>query len=235
LEDIVRSNILCGVRSCLIAFLVVGMLNLPVMAASAKPLGMVVSAEHASLDNANAAIGADIYSGDALATDVGGSLRAKVGPSQVYLLSASSAMLVPQENRVQARVDHGTLGFSTSSPEQLEIGTPLGVIRGANSQRVFGQVALLSPTKMQVSAYEGTLLVIAFNGEEKTIEQGQTYEATLAAPEPGGGQNQAGVGGTGINWKHVATVAIIAGAVGGTALGLWIAESESCSTPPCGK
>jgi hypothetical protein len=232
-EETVRSNISSGARACLVAFLVVGMLNLPVMAASAKPLGMVVSAEHARLDNADAAIGADVYSGDALATEAGGSLRMKVGPSQVYLLSNSSATLVPQENGVRAKVEHGTMGFSTSSPAQLEIGTPLGVIRGANGQRVFGQVAVLSPGKMQISAYEGTLLVTALNGEEKTIEQGETYEATLAAPEPGGGQNQAGVGGTGTNWKHVATVAIIAGAVGGTALGLWISSSESCTVPPC--
>jgi hypothetical protein len=232
----VRSNILAGARSCLIAFLVVGLLNLPIpaMAASAKPLGMVVATEHARLDNANAAIGADVYSGDALATDVGGSLRMKVGPSQVYLLSASSATLVPQENRVQAKIELGTLGFSTPSPEQLEIGTPLGVIRGANGQRVFGQVAVLSPTKMQISAYEGTLLVVAANGDQKTIEQGQTYEATLAAPEPGGAQNPQGVGRPGINWRHVAFVAGVAAIVGGTALGLWIVETESCSTPPCG-
>ncbi|MDR3720493.1 MAG: hypothetical protein P4L00_02745 [Candidatus Acidoferrales bacterium] len=231
-----RFNILAGARSCLIALLVVGLLNLPVpvMAASSKPLGMVVATEHARLDNATAAIGADVYSGDALATDIGGSLRMKVGPSQVYLLSASSATLVTRENRVQAKVEHGTVGFSTTYPEQLEIGTPLGVIRGANSQRVFGQVAVLSATKMQISAYEGTLLVVAANGEQKTIEQGQTYEATLAAdPEPGGGQNQAGVGGTGINWKHVAFVAGVAGALGGTALALWLEQSESCSNPPC--
>jgi hypothetical protein len=217
----------------MVAFVVVGMLNFPVMAAASKPLGMVVSADHASLDNAKAAIGADIYSGDALATDAGGSLRVSVGAGQVYLLSASSATLIPGQNRTQAKVERGTLGFSTSSPEQLEIGTPLGTIRSANGERVFGQVSVLSPTAMQVSAYEGTLLVTALNGEQETIEQGQTYEATLAAPEPGGGQNSAGVGGTGINWKHVATVAIIAGAVGGTALALWIVESESCSNPPC--
>jgi hypothetical protein len=229
----VRSNILSGARSCVIAFVVVGMLNLPVMAASSKPLGMVVSADHASLDNAKAAIGADIYSGDALATDAGGSLRLKVGPGQVYLLSGSSATLVPLENKVQAKVERGTLDFSTSAPEQLEVGTPLGIVRGADSQRVFAQVAVLSPTKMQISAYEGTLLVTALNGEQKTIEQGQTYEATLAAPEPGGAQNSAGVGGSGINWKHVAVVAAIAGAVGGTALALWIEETESCSNPPC--
>jgi hypothetical protein len=229
----VRNNILCAARSCLIAFVVVGILNLPAMAASSKPLGMVIATEKAQLDNAKAEIGADVFSGDALATDIGGSLRMKVGPSQVYLLSESSATLVPQENRVQAKVERGTVGFSTSSPDQLEIGTPLGVIRGANNDRIFGQVAVLSPTRLQISVYEGTLLVTAPNGEHKTIDQGQTYEATLAAPDPGGAQNQQGVGGTGINWKHVATVGIIAGAAGGTALALWIENNESCSNPPC--
>lgn len=234
LEETVRSNILCGARSCLIAFVIVGMLNLPVMAASARPLGMVVIADHANVDNAKAEIGADVFSGDALSTEMGGSLRMKVGASQVYLLSSSGATLVPGENKVQAKITHGTLGFSTTAPNQLEIGTPLGIIRGQDSQRVFAQVTLLSPTKMQISAYEGTLLVIAPNGDKKTIDQGETLEATVAAPEPGGGgQNQYGVGHSGINWKHVAEVGIIAGAVGGTALVLWLEQTESCSNPKC--
>jgi hypothetical protein len=229
----VRSNVLAGARSCLIALLIVGLLNLPVMAASAKPLGIIVVADRAQLDHANAATGADVYSGDALATGQGGSLRMKVGPSQVYLLSETSATLVPQENRVQAKVERGTVGFSTSSPEQLEIGTPLGVIRGKGSQRIFGQVAVLSPTKIQISAYEGTLLVVALDGEEKTIEQGQTFDAMVAAPEPGGGQNQSGVGGTGPNWNHIIFVAAVAVVLGVTAGVIWQEESESCTIPPC--
>jgi hypothetical protein len=231
----VRVNLLAGARSCLTAVLIAGMISLPAMAASSQPLGMVVTAEHAHLANSNAAIGADIYSGDTLATDADGSLRVKVGPGQVYLLASSSATLAPREDRVEAKIESGTAGFSTTLPGQLEIGTPLGVIRGADDQRIFGQVAVLSPTKIRISAYEGTLLVIAPNGERQTIDEGQTFEGTLAAPEPGGSQNGqgAGVGHNGINWKHVALVAGIAGALGGTALALWFSESESCSTPNC--
>jgi hypothetical protein len=232
-EETVRSYILSAARSCTMGFVLAGMVNIPVMAASAKPLGMIVIADKATVDHANAAVGADLFSGDALSTNLGGSLRMKLGASQVYLLSATDATLVPVENRLQAKLSHGTLGFSTTSPEQLEIGTPLGVVRGADNQRVFAQVAVLSPTKMQISVYEGTLLAIAPNGDRRTIEQGETLEGTIAAPEPGGGQNQYGVGGTGVNWKHVAEVAIIGGIVGGTALGVWIAETESCSNPPC--
>ena len=231
LEGTVRSNLLCAARSCLVAFVIAGMLNLPLMAASARPLGMVVIADHARVDTANAAIGADVFPGDALSTDANGSLRMKVGPSQVYLLSSTAATLVPGENRVQAKISRGTLGFSTAAPEQLEIGTPMAIIRGADGQRVFAQVAVLGPTKMEISAFEGSLLVIAPDGESKTIDQGQTYEATVAAPEPGGGQNQYGVGHSGINWKHVAWVAGVAGGLAAVSWVLWHEQQESCTNP----
>ena len=224
---------LSGVRSVLIGLVVSGMVNLPVMAASAKPLGMVVIADHAKVDSASAEIGTDVFAGDALATDPTGTMRMKVGASQVYLLASTAATLASAENRVQANVTRGTLGFSTNAPDQLEIATPFATIRGADSQRVFAQVAVLSPTKMQISAYEGSLLVIAPNGDRKMISEGETFEATAAPAEPGGGQNQYGVGKSGINWKHVAFVAGAAAVLGGTALGLWLEQTESCSTPPC--
>jgi len=243
-----RPIVLSGARACLVAFLSIGLMNLPVMAASEKPLGMVVTSANARLDNANAAIGASVYSGDKLNTDQDGSLRLRVGPSQVYLLSSSSATLEPLGNKVRAKVERGTLGFSTTSPDQIEIGTPLGVIRGANGQRVFGQVAVLNAAKMRVSAFEGTLLVEASNGDVKTIEQGQTYEATLVASSgPGGPQGPAGAGtgsgsgssgsgssgsGSGINWTDVGKAAGVAGLVVIAAIA-WEEATESCSQPSC--
>lgn len=223
---------LSGVRSVLIGLVVSGMVNLPVMAASSKPLGMVVIADHARVGSANAEVGTDLFAGDALATDPTGTMRMKVGASQVYLLASTAATLASGENRVQAKVTRGTLGFSSNAPDQLEIATPFATIRG-DGQRVFAQVAVLSPTKMQISAYEGSLLVIAPNGDRKTISEGETFEATAAPAEPGGGQNQYGVGHSGINWKHVAFVAGAAAVLGGTALGLWLEQTESCTTPPC--
>jgi len=92
----VRSSIVAGIRSVLIGFLAVGLMNLPTIAAASKPLGMVVAADHAHLDNASAATGASVYSDDALVTDEGGSLRLSVGASQIYLLSLSSASLEPR-------------------------------------------------------------------------------------------------------------------------------------------
>ena len=224
--------IVSSVRACLVALLMAGLIHLPVAAASGKPLGMVVTAANARLDNAKAAIGADVYSGDRLNTDQDGSLRLRVGPSQVYLLSSSSAALEPLGGKVRAKVERGTLGFSTTSPDQFEIGTPLGVIRGASGQRVFGQVAVLNASSMRVSAFEGTLLVEARNGDVKTIEQGQTYEATLVAnSEPGAAQGPSGVGGSGINWRRVVVVGIFVGGAATAAAILWHEATESCSVP----
>jgi len=220
----VRSIVLAGARFCLVAAVALGLLNLPAFAASEKPLGVILTADHARLDNAGAAIGADVFSGDALVTDRGGSMRITVGPSQVYLLSASSATLEPDAARVQTRVTIGTVGFSTSSPAQLEILTPLGMIRGADSKPIFGQVSVVSASEMRISSYEGTLAVTDSTGAEKLILAGETYDATLAAQTTGNPPTPAVK--PGINWKHVAYIAIPIVTAGILACALW-PESDS--------
>ncbi len=113
-----RLSIAPAIRAVLVAFLSAGMVSLPSMAAASKPLGMVVAADHAYLDHADAATGASVYSDDALVTEQGGSLRLSVGASQIYLLSLSSASLEPRNDKIQARIDRGTVGFSTARPSQ---------------------------------------------------------------------------------------------------------------------
>lgn len=226
-----RSIVPVGARF-LVAAVTFALLNLPAMAASEKPLGVVLTAENARLDNAKATIGADVFSGDALVTDQGGSLRVTVGPSQVYLLASSSAMLVPSENRTQARIDIGTMGFSTTAPSQLEVRTPLVVIRGADGSPIFGQVTVVTAYRVRISAYKGTLRVSDNDGGEKLIAAGETYEASAADPNPHPSDNPPpkGVTGAGVNWQHVLDVAIPAAAAGVLACALW---SESNSNMGC--
>jgi hypothetical protein len=231
MEETVRPIVLAGVRSCLVAFLIAAVLNFPVAAASATPLGVVLASRNARLDNAGAVNGANVYPGDALSTGSGGSLRLKIGESQVYLLSSSAATLVQQENKIQAKVDRGILGFSVAARGQLEIATPLGIIRAANGQRVYGLVAVLNPTRMQVTSKKGTLVVAAANGPEKVIAPGETYEANLAAVAGSPDVGPQGVGSDRINWKRVAGVLIVAGSAATVAAIIWHEETESCSVP----
>ena len=217
-----HSEVFAGARCGLALLLAASLIGLPAFAGSESPLGVVLTADHARLDNASAVIGADVFFGDALATDAGGSLRLTIGPSQMYLLSSAAAMLVPHDNRVQARVSRGTVGFSTPAPAKLEVQTPLGLIRGADAHPIFGQVSVVSPAKMLITYFQGTLRVTDAAGGEKTIAPGETYEATLA-PEPSADQNPPEVGatGAGVNWKHVIDVVVPISLAGLTACALW--------------
>jgi hypothetical protein len=205
----VRSTAPSAARSTLLALLAVGLMNLPAMAASEKPLGTVVTTQDARLDSVTAAIGASVYSGDSIATDEGGSVRLALGATQMYLLSSSSAILTPQQNGVQATLEHGTLGFSTSTPSQFELETPFGIVRGTDEKQVFGEVILLRPSVMRVTSYEGTIVVEGRDGVEKKIEKGESYEVSTDPPNPADDNTpKVGVTGTRFYWKRVFFVAI---------------------------
>jgi len=172
------------VRHIVVALLIAGMLYMPANAATEKPLGLVIQAQLAHLDSADAAIGTTVYSGDALDTQDGGTLRLKVGASQLYLLSGSAATFASSENAAHVNVIHGTVGIFSTNPNQIELETPLGTIRAAKGSSAYGQVRIAGPEEMIVSAYKGTL-VIDCDGEEHSVEAGKSYDVTLMAdPEP---------------------------------------------------
>ena len=221
-----------GARLSLVAFLIASLVNLPSIDANERPLGAVVASQHARLDNANVVAGVDVYTGDTLVTDSEGSLRLNLGVNQVYMLSSSSAKLIQQDNKLRANVDRGTLGFSTTTPEQIEIETPLATVRGVNGQRVFGQVAITGADKMTVSAYEGTLL-IAGNDQEQLIQPGQSYTVSVAPDAAAGGQAPQGAVKPGVNKKKLAFMLITIGAMATTGILVWRENAESCSSLPC--
>jgi hypothetical protein len=236
----VRSIVL-GARSSLIAFVITGLISLPATAASSRPLATVVSAQSALLANADAIPGANVYLDDDLVTQGGGSLRLSVGASQVYLLEESEAVLQQNQDKIQAKMYRGTLGFGTSSPDDLAVDTPFGVVRGADGSRVLGQISLvaapkISDERIEVTSYQGTLVVVDKAGRSQTIEEGQSYIGTMASDDAGGGGGDAkvqGVGSSGTNWKRVLAVVIPIGLVTGAAVALYVHGSESCAQPNC--
>jgi hypothetical protein len=165
-------------RSCLVAFLIAGLLNLPALAANDKALGVVIQSQIGHLGTTNLAIGTSVYAGDSLSTDVGGTLRLKVRSGQIYLLSASALMLGQDEQDwVQGTVVRGTAGFSAAPSDKLELLIPAGALR-PNGQPAYGQVTLVSPTEMIISAYRGSL-VLDNAGELHVIDAGLSYRVTV--------------------------------------------------------
>ncbi|MGA9883717.1 MAG: hypothetical protein WBQ34_08365 [Candidatus Acidiferrales bacterium] len=228
-----RSTVLASARSFLIGSFALCLLSLPALGTGVPSLGIVVSTDDALISNAVAAQGVDVYPGDTLSTQGGGSLRLAAGSSQLFLMSSTEATMLREGSAVRANMERGTIDFS-GAPGQLEVETPLGVIRGSGNSRAYGQVALLSPTKIQVSAYEGELLVAGADGVPKSIAAGETYIANL---DPAGGPTGPGIQGVGrprkINWHRVAAAAIIVGGAGLATYFIYHETTESCSRIDC--
>jgi hypothetical protein len=225
-------------RCVLVAILIAGLLNLPAYAADEKPLGLVTQAENAHIGNAKVAIGTTIFPGDTLATEAGGALRLNLGSSQLYLLSASSATLSQNASAtmVHAVVGHGTVGFSSNGTDHIELEIPQGILRAANSEPAYGQVTIVGPLEVVISAYRGTLS-LDHDGEVRDIPAGRSYRVTMelepaaAAALP---QAPAGVGGgtkRALNTATLAWALVAVGAAGGVAYGIWDVLSESSSAP----
>lgn len=183
-------------KSLLIAILVASLLNLPAFAANEKPLGLVIQAQEAQIGTAIVAVGTTVYPGDTVQTETGGTLRMKVGGSQVYLLASSAATLSQKSDMVHALVARGTVGFSSDGTDQVGLEIPEGIVSAANGQPAYGQVTITGPREVVISAYRGTL-VLDNDGELHTIPAGKSYRVTMdlepAPTKPA--QEAAGVGG----------------------------------------
>ena len=220
-----------AIRFSAAVILAAGILALPAMAAGEAPLGVVLVAGNAHLGTVSAAMGADVYPGDILATDPGGTLRVKAGASQFYLAAASTAALSQQNHLVRVNLITGTAGFSLAETGRFEVETPVGIVRAASGQRAFGEVSIAGPHKILVAAYHGDLVVDG-NGQERTIKEGEAYNVSFvpdttsssASAEKSDSPTPAlGPGKTG----HIIFDAVIISAAGVAAYYIWQESTES--------
>jgi hypothetical protein len=174
-------------RSCIAAMLA-GLMAFPGFAANEKPLGFVIQAQSAQISDSKVAVGTTVYPGDKVQTEAGGALRLRMGTTQLYLLASSSATLGQRSDALFAEVLRGTVGFSSNGTDQLELEVPEGVVRAANGQPAYGQVTIVGPAEIIVSALHGSL-VLDNDGELHAIPEGKSYRVTMdlepeAAPAP---------------------------------------------------
>jgi hypothetical protein len=186
-------------------------------------LGLVIQADSALVDNSVVSIGTTVFDGDALETQSGGTLRLRVGSSQMYMLAASAATLVQTAAVPQAHILRGTIGFSTIAADQLEVFTPLGTVRG-DKGAAYGQVRVVSPQEIMVTSFRGDLS-IERDGDTYPVESGKSYAVTLA---PESESSPGFVSANNKNHRHLILTAIIVVGEAITAYILWQEYSESC-------
>ncbi len=223
-------------RSCIAAMLA-ALMAFPGFAANEKPLGLVLQAESAQISNAKVAIGTTVYPGDKVETDAGGKLRLRMGTSQLYLLASSSATLGQRSDSLFAEVSRGTVGFSSNGADQLELEVPQGVIRASNGQPAYGQVTIVSPQEIIVSAFHGSL-VLDNDGELHTIPEGKSYRVTMdlepaAVPVPAAAAYRDNADNTPAKRRRrkLAFILLFGGIGTAVSYGVWSVLSESSSAP----
>ena len=224
------------VRLCLVVLLAASLLDLPAFAAVEKPLGSVIQAQEAQLDNAKLEVGTSIYRGDTVGTDAGGGLRLKLGGSQLYLLADSAATLAQNATAIHAVVTRGTVGFSSNGADNIELEIPQGILRAADGQPAYGQVTIMSAQEVVISAYRGAL-VLDNDGELHTIPAGKNYRVTLeweqaeqTSPASTGGDNPI-IQPRKRRRRKLAFYLIFTGALAGATYVIWDHLDESPSRP----
>jgi hypothetical protein len=224
-------------RLCLVVLLVTSLLDLPAFAAAEKPLGMVIQAQEAELDNAKLEVGTSVFRGDTVVTDTGGGLRLKLGGSQLYLLADSAATLAQNATAIHAVVARGTVGFSSNGTDNIELEIPQGILRAADGLPAYGQVTILSAQEVVISAYRGAL-VLDNDGELHTIPAGKNYRVTMEFDQAEQQTSPASTGGDNPiiqprkrRRRKLAFYLIFAGAVAGLSYVIWDHTDQSPSTP----
>lgn len=178
--QIVRSGIAGFLCVCLLGLPVAG--QAPLAGQSEPPLGVVIVGQSARLAGQVAAVGSNVYAGDSLSTDPTGTLRLKIGTGgQLYLLGGSEAQLAASGAAIQADVSQGTVGFASTAANPIQLNTPLGLVHPVDGFAAYGQVQILGPSEIVITAYKGDLQIDR-PCETQTVHEGNTYRVTL---EPG--------------------------------------------------
>jgi hypothetical protein len=212
-------------RTGLALALSVALIGIPAMASPASPastpLGVVLQAERAHVGIDITADGATIYEGDRLETQDGGTLRARLNGSQMYLRPSTATEVHNLPNGFSASLMRGTVVASSPEGQTFRLLANGATIRPAGTQAAAVQVTWVNATQLLLTSNRGEI-EISMGDEVKTIEAGNSYRMETVPEEAS--QGPAGSTGSG-RPVHTARnrfvlVAIIAVSAA-TAIGVW--------------
>jgi hypothetical protein len=184
-------------RAFLATLLSLTLLISPLWATPSAAFGTLVFANRARVGNANASVGATVFSGDRLSTDDVGSVQIRAGAARFLLASASVATLSQDEAVPAATLASGSATFSTANSKAFVLHVASAIIRPNTDQPTIGKVTVLNPKELVVKSVRGSLQ-IAVEDDVREIPEGEAYRVVLdpnADPQGPRGAGTKGMGG----------------------------------------
>ncbi len=203
---------------------------------AARQVGHVIQATSAIVDTVNLTVGTTLYNGDTVTTAQDGSMRASVRSSQIAMPASSSATLEECTDELHVLVNQGTVNFTASASDKMELIIAQGIVRPADGQSASGQISIVSPREAIVSATHGSL-IIDDDGNHQTIPDGKTYRITMGG-DPRDYAPASGCEGAEHDSKMIHPHSrnllfdlIVTGGAAGVGYALWQINTESPSKP----
>ena len=192
----------------------------PLMAVPAHPasapLGSVMQAERAHVGADITSGGATIYDGDRLETQEDGTLRARLGGSQMYLRPSTLAEVHSLSNGYSASLIHGTVIASSPEGQTFQLLANGANIRPADTHATVAQITWVTPTELLLTSNLGAIQV-TYEGDVRTIEAGNSVRMEIQPDEAGPGPQGAPTHGG----RNHAIYFWIAAAGIATGIGVW--------------
>ncbi len=210
----------------LIGIVATPLLQVPAIAGTggsvASPIGVILQAEHAVVGGDWAVNGASIFDGDRLQTNASGSLRVRLGASQVYLLPWSTAVFHQLGHGFKANLTGGTVLISAAKDGTFLLLANGVEIRPGTTQPTVAQVTVVSPNELLLTNRRGVLKVSA-KDEVRALPEGSSYRLLFEPPESQGPQ---GVQPSG-QMRRALIWILAAGGIAATGITIWrLAVSE---------
>jgi hypothetical protein len=177
--------------SVLVAFFLLGF-PLPLVHANQPvgvALGVVTQASNAHFNSAKLSEGATVFDGDQLSTAAEGALQFRGSSARLFLAAQTGVTLHALPKGTQTELRLGTLVFSTSNSNAMEIVANRAAIRSATDRPTVAQVSIVSAKEIRVTPRQGSVEV-TFNGETEKLSEGGTYRVMLEPPPASPGSDR---------------------------------------------
>jgi hypothetical protein len=192
----------------LIVILALTFASIPALSAPNASLGVVTGSDHASVSQVAAIDGTSVYDGDIISTQPTGSMRLRMGNSQIVLAGNTTVALHKSDAGVYVTLVQGVVRFSMVPGSPMEVrALDSIVVRAKGENAAIGQLTLVSPKEFQIGSSKGDLAVTV-DGTEHDVAESQAYRVSLEEPSSGSGAtNPAGRRGAFWIWFPIALVA----------------------------